>query len=304
MKQFLVLIYSLLCLMPLKATDAVKIFKPKEVKLAQDFSLIFEIEGEDNAKIEVSTVSLANTPFVFIKTEQKGNKLKMDLIPFEVGITTFPAIELRLPEKNKIINTYPINIEIKPLFNLKETDRPRDIAGVISFLWWLKLLIALLIILITYIIYKKLSKKKKNLSIEIHKDTRTPYQKAMDEINNIKTLDLLDEGKIKEYYSIISDILRRYLQEEFLISALEMTTNDLIKNLKTRSVVNIETIIKTKEFLQISDLVKFAKYIPERQKAENDIKELIELLNVFESASAEKKQKINEQEYSLGVGKK
>lgn len=278
------------------SADAVKIYKPKEIKLATKFLLIFEIDDYKGEKITISTQNLKDSDFGFLGLKQKKNRLELELIPFNIGISTFPQITINLIDTNRQINTYPIPIEIKPLFDLKETDQLRDISKIFDFLTWLKIPIFLLLLVLTYFIYKKLKKKNIETSIQKVIDTRSPYQRAIDKIDETINSRILEED-VKEYYTRLSNIFRKYIEEEFNIKALEMTTNDIIKNIKYFA--KIEMVIKTRDFLDVCDLVKFAKYIPEKPNIENDTKILREILDLYNNFSLEKKRKEEEEKEKL-----
>ena len=95
-----------------------------------------------------------------------------------------------------------------------------------------------------------------------------PHIIAIQELDKIKAEKLWQQGKVKEYYSAITDVIRVYLERRFDIPALEMTTHELVKLIST----NPETLpIKDtlSELLHLSDIVKFAKYIP--LNSDNDL---------------------------------
>jgi len=289
------IIFILLISFNLAAQDAVKIYKPKEIKFGEKFSLKLEVENIPGENLAISTAPLSDSDFGFLNIKNDKNGAEIYLIPFNVGISTFPALEIYLKDKNASVKSYPINLEIKPLYNPSEKDEIKDIARIFSFLLWLKILIAILVILSVYLLYKKLSKtKKENLEIENEKpDLRTPYQKAMDRISELASSDYLGRGMFKDYYSEISDILREYLTWEYDIKAVKMTTGDIIKKMK--NVSDINSAIKTRDLLDICDMVKFAKYIPKEQKANDDLALLKEIVESLEKLSQDKKRKEEEE---------
>jgi len=99
------------------------------------------------------------------------------------------------------------------------------------------------------------------------KDTRPPYQIAFDELKRIAGLHLPEQQKMKEYYSLVTDCLRQYLEGQFQVRALERTTAEIKSDLRHSAFPSIPA----KEFIDIlneSDLVKFAKLIPEPGEAD------------------------------------
>ena len=94
----------------------------------------------------------------------------------------------------------------------------------------------------------------------------------------MKELDekqLLQQNKIKIYYSELTDIVRTYIEKDIHIPALESTTNELIEtindfNESSKLGISKETIQQLKQVLQSADLVKFAKSKPIIEDIKND----------------------------------
>lgn len=88
------------------------------------------------------------------------------------------------------------------------------------------------------------------------------HEIAYRELRQLKNRDLPGHGRVKEYYSVLSDIVRHYLENRFLYKAPEMTTEEFLESI--RRSVDLETEHKEllKDFLSHCDLVKFAKYGP------------------------------------------
>ncbi len=80
--------------------------------------------------------------------------------------------------------------------------------------------------------------------------------------------DLLSDGLIKEFYSDISEIIRRYIEGRYFIPALEETSREILIELNGQD-ISEEMLLKVKESLELSDLVKFAKYMPSDEENQN-----------------------------------
>ena len=72
---------------------------------------------------------------------------------------------------------------------------------------------------------------------------------------------LWQQNLVKEYHSEITEIIRQYFNNRFNVSALELTTSELLYELE--HVPDAEKILGTTTgFLNNADLVKFAKFVP------------------------------------------
>jgi len=133
---------------------------------------------------------------------------------------------------------------------------------------WLELLpyigygLLALIILggITYYIIRSM-KKQKPVITEKPKVLIPPHTKALEALEKLGLQKLWQEGKIKDYYTGITDILRMYLEERYGINALEMTTDEMMLALKRKD-ISEGMKQKLRDILVLSDLVKFAKENP------------------------------------------
>lgn len=85
-----------------------------------------------------------------------------------------------------------------------------------------------------------------------------PHQEALDSIEKIKAGKLAAAENQKVYYTQLTDILRQYIQKRFGFSAMEMTSSEIIYNL--RQTGDQKMIDELKGLFQTADLVKFAKY--------------------------------------------
>lgn len=91
--------------------------------------------------------------------------------------------------------------------------------------------------------------------------SQPPHVIAERLLAELRAKKLWQNGKTKEFYSELSRILRGYLEDQFTMPALESTTAELIRDLKTRN-FDVKIVEKIQNLLQTADLVKFAKVEP------------------------------------------
>ncbi len=122
-------------------------------------------------------------------------------------------------------------------------------------------LLALLVISGLIYLILRLTRKEKTVVVEQPKVIIPPHVKALQELESLALKKLWQEGKIKEYYTGITDILRIYLDERYGIGALEMTSDEIMAALKRKD-INEAMKAKLRDILVLADLVKFAKENP------------------------------------------
>jgi len=78
---------------------------------------------------------------------------------------------------------------------------------------------------------------------------------------------LPEQGAYKQFYIEISEIIRRYIEGRYFVQALEETSYEIRRDLKNQELPEeLQQLLG--EFLNLSDLVKFARYIPDHQENE------------------------------------
>jgi hypothetical protein len=128
----------------------------------------------------------------------------------------------------------------------------------------------IILLIILAIIYYLRKRKKSEPVFQIRpKIEIPPHEIALTAIEKLKGKKLWQQGKIKEYHSELTDIIRNYIELRFGIMALEMTSMEILGSLKSRDHVRAETMEKLNFLLTLADLVKFAKMQP--LPAENEI---------------------------------
>ena len=222
------------------------------------------------------------------------------LAGFDSGNVTIPSFQI--PYKtNKdtafsILTTDSINLVVHTLA-VDTTKEAKDIKEPIVIPFnWLELLmwIAAILLVVTglYFIYKKYFERKdvEEEEIEIHKPS---YEIALNSLDELEAKKLWQSGKVKEYHTEITEIIRTYFEKRFSFPALELTTEETLELLKTKN-DSSEIIPLTKDFLQNADMVKFAKFIPLNEINEAMIKQARQIVTVTIPA-AKQEQKSGEQ---------
>jgi hypothetical protein len=80
----------------------------------------------------------------------------------------------------------------------------------------------------------------------------------MREIEQIKADKMVTSENQKEYYTKLTDTLRRYIEERYGFSAMEMTSAEIIERLTASG--DQQGLDELRQLFTTADLVKFAKY--------------------------------------------
>ena len=126
--------------------------------------------------------------------------------------------------------------------------------------WW-AILIGLLVIaggVVAYIINRKGGLKK---VMKSEAKPLPPYERAMSELQVLKSRQLCEKGMEKEYYTDLTEILRQYLEGRFGINAMEMTSTQIKRAVNATLPVKEDSKLMN-EVLEMADYVKFARMRP------------------------------------------
>lgn len=140
---------------------------------------------------------------------------------------------------------------------------PKDVQDN-PFLWsewaplvWLTVLMLVLLALGGYL-FKRLRDNKPIITYVRVVKKLLPHQKAMKEIEQIKADKMQTSENQKEYYTKLTDTIRRYIEERYGFSAMEMTSTEIIERLMQQG--DQKALDELRMLFQTADLVKFAKY--------------------------------------------
>lgn len=127
-------------------------------------------------------------------------------------------------------------------------------------------IIGLIIGFVWYYFWRK--RMNKPLFPVITRTLGPPWQVALQSLDALESKKLWQNGKIKEYYSELTDILRQYLHQQHKIDAMEMTTSEILAAFDS-SRLQTDSRLQLSDILIQADYVKFAKASP--LKAENEL---------------------------------
>ena len=128
-----------------------------------------------------------------------------------------------------------------------------------SFPW---LLIAVGVVVAALLIWWLLRRRKKNGEESPRiTDTRTPEERALDRLEELRQGQLWQSGRVKEYYTELTDTLRVFIEEATGLRATEMTSEECVNALMCKC-MSADTTTLLREVFTTADLVKFAKSEP------------------------------------------
>ncbi len=94
----------------------------------------------------------------------------------------------------------------------------------------------------------------------------SPREWAVHELDRIQAMGFPTNGDVERYYTLISDVVRGYLDMRFHIHAQRQTTFEFLEAIRQSPAVPMEQQTLLREFLERCDLAKFARVeMPEEE---------------------------------------
>lgn len=187
------------------------------------------------------------------------------LTSFDDSLYYLPPFSVHVNEKeykSKSLALKVLTVDVDTL-HIEQFYGPREVQDN-PFLWsewsplfWLSVMMLLLLTLCYYLYLRLRDNKPIISSIKLVKRL-LPHQKAMKEIETIKAEKLVNSENSKEYYTKLTDTLRKYIEERYGFRAMEMTSSEIIE--KLMATPDQTALEELRQLFSTADLVKFAKY--------------------------------------------
>ncbi len=192
----------------------------------------------------------------------------LTLTAFDSGYYVVKPLRFEYGEdRNSSMETEPyllnvFTVEVDTTLAIKPIKGP--MAAPITFAEMLPWILGFLILIVVgglLFYYLKKKKQKEPIRFAPPKPKIPPHRLALDELEKLKNEKLWQHDKLKDYYTRLTDILRVYIEGRFKITAMEMTSWEIIHAFAGARIEK-ENLIMLREILEEADMVKFAKYKP------------------------------------------
>ena len=275
-----------------------RVLKPK-IKIGDEIRLLVQVDRPRKFTVTPLSDKMDLSPFEIKKVDASPtlrgqNRMQetygLTLTVFEIGDLKIPPLTIRYEDESGRpgeTRTETVLVTVVSVGKkLTDKDDIRPIKGPVSLgllrfrSWVFGILAGFLTVVLTVKLVRRWLRRNKDLE-----SRKPPHIRANIELERLKSQGLLEEKKIKEYYSGLSDILRNYMDRTWKFQTHEYTTAEILKFLKENN-VDKDIIEKVRDVLEETDLVKFAKRVPERALAERLEKEILEVAELTKPAEA------------------
>ena len=164
-----------------------------------------------------------------------------------------------------------VGIPFDPKGDIKDIKPPLDAPWKFEdFLPWLIALLILALAALGYYYYRRWKKRREEGFVPL-KPSIPPGQVALAALRSLEERHLWQQGKVKQYYSEVTEIVRRFLEDQYGVLALESTSDEILAQLL--KLPEAQSLLKEfRSFFTTADLVKFAKYVPDPDDHDHEIR--------------------------------
>lgn len=222
---------------------------------------------------------------------------------FDTGVYVVPAmaIELVRADYNSVVRTDPLRLIVNTFVVdtqkgymdiVMPKNAPWTFREILPYVLW-GLLGAVVIALIGWLVLKR--KRHEGIFVQV-KPTIPPYDLAIKALDEIKQEKLWQSGKVKEYYTRLTDAVRGYLSGELNIAAMEQTSMETLQDLKQCEHVTDKQREQLADMFETADFVKFAKAEPLPDENARNLELAYSFVNETNEVMKELAEKVRQEE--------
>ena len=218
----------------------------------------------DSAAILIGEQTVLHLTVTADKDKAVQLVIPRDTLMAGVEVLEIPKADSTLIENNQValkVSTVPVNAD-KPeeFYDIKNVWKPPFVLAD-YYPWIFGVLLTLFLICVVAYVIKRMRNRQSILPFKKPEPKLPPHEQAIKELDEIKQQKLWQQGRSKEYYTLITDTLRRYIVDRFGINAMEMTSGEILDIIRKQQEAT-SVYESLKQIMQMADFVKFAKMNP------------------------------------------
>ena len=240
-----------------------------EIAFGKDFPGSFEIQHTG----EVETTKLEDG-----RVQETQDLI---LVMYQVGAFVLPPVTVQFVDAagdSGTIASRPIDILVQSVraqgeADIRDVKPPVVVEARVPLWFWL--VCGGLILVIAGVIWYAYRRRRRPQA-----EAPPPPVDYLDELDKVGQLGLLERENYRQYYSLLSSVLRRCLEAKTPVQAVERTTFEIARDLRAQA-VDDQLTIEIERFLNEADRVKFAKFAPHEaiaREAIDDVRGIVKAL--------------------------
>lgn len=232
----------------------------------------FAIQSVEPLSFQNDSFSLAG--FILTLSPVRPGKVSLDNLSLEYWDVDLPAEvnQMDLPAINLVVKGV-LSDEEYSMF--RELDLPElTIQKLFYANKYLLILLAValvLIISVSVIAFKKCRRKK-------NEPLYDPFQNAYDALRGLRESALESPDEVRIFFYELSNILRHFIEDVYGINAPDLTTDEFLSKIRDNQTLEKSHQKILRDFHNVADLVKYAKYHPPQDDVAHSYQTVIEFV--------------------------
>jgi hypothetical protein len=189
---------------------------------------------------------------------------------FEEGYHAIPPFGWLIELEGKIDTVFSeafllevLTVEVDTTQAIKDIKEPEAVPYTLAEMlpWLLYSAGALLAAFLFWYWWKR--RKKQPVAVPLPVVPKEPADHiALRALEKLQEARLWQQGEIKAYHSELTEIIRRYLEQQYQVAALEQTSHEILQVMERQKGLSGQLRQALSDILFLADLVKFAKQQP------------------------------------------
>ncbi len=258
------------------------------ILIGDQIGFTLEADADNTYKVAFPQLSDSLTPNIRVvrriqaDTIMVGARYKIIhrylITSFDSGLFEIPSFPFRIYNSNSadtlfsaplaLSVSYPPTDTIPTMFDIKAPlPAPYTLEDYLRIILPVLLAVLIILFLVKYVKRKKKYGDKKDKQ---EKPSEPAHVVALRELDRLKEEKLWQQGFIKDYYTRLTEIIRRYIERRFNVPAMEQTSTEILHSMKP-FILEDDTLRALQELLSLADMVKFARELPMPDENESNM---------------------------------
>ncbi|HIW98112.1 MAG TPA: hypothetical protein H9866_06460 [Candidatus Tidjanibacter gallistercoris] len=253
-----------------------------EVLIEKDMMQVVALPsfGEGLAEGGVELVSESPLDTLEVNGRRQVLRKRYEMTSFEAGNYDFGRFPVLYGDKNVTdtlysqaplhvaVQTFPVDTQKSTVYDIKAPEEAPLMVGEFAGYAAAGTVLALVLAALAVLVYRRLRARRTGAAADgAPLPSVPPHVRAIQDLEALHNRKLWQSGRVKAYYTGLTDIVRCYLGGRYGINAMEMTSDEIMRAtaplpLSDKNRRDLRGILLT------ADLVKFAKHEPDGEENE------------------------------------
>ena len=273
---------------------------PREPRLSDLVEMDVRVESQPDVEIKPPAFGQAVGDFLIRDYSERPpeaaaknvRRFHYQLEPTQAGKHLIRSVSIEFVDKRPnserrgepvLVETDPLELNVTSelegdaapsLANLEPMLPPRPVPQAFAVAWLVASGLAILLATLAALALRR----RKRRPIEPRR--QTPEEIARAALERLLAEDLPGRGLVKEFYLRLTGIVRQYVEDTTGMRAPEQTTEEFLRDMRSRAAFPPERSARLAEFLEAADLVKYAGQQPGESQLDQAIGRAHEFVNL------------------------